>query len=349
MSSSGSTRNKRSAVGLLVVALAGGCLSACARAPQERKVYVNWQALQVYHPLWDARALQSSTEPAQFPPPASIPASFSLPSLSLQPLLTPESERRRQRALSRAVQQQQALNVRLQAMEARLLQSELALLEAEQQAEIEALQQEARREREYAIEQALREYRQQQAPTEIRRRLLQSLLRSHPAPRTPLAGVGDRLASNLAQVEAEQQSLSSNLQKRLAQIQEAIDHRMRERVETIQRNYEQRRNGLLERSAERLQAEQQRASAQLRPFTDSTEPHLFAREVMVLPSYATGATVAPPPALPRADLRPILAQDTKKWIEAICRRHRWKPTWQPQAGVPDVTSQIADEMRGLAE
>ncbi len=299
---------------------------------------MNWQALQVYHPLWEAQALQPVPQPLQRLAIPLMSSSLSLPETTLQPMSTPESERRRQRLSATTAHQQASLNVRLQAMEARLLQSEMASLDSAQKAEMEAVRQQSIRDAERAIEEALSQHQSQQASAEIRRRVIQRLLRVRPDQR-------DLLQPKLEEVQAAQESLSAHLQHRLMQIEEETLRRIRERTDAIEKEYEQRRHDLRERSARRLQAEQLRASAQIRAFADNGKPITFERVAIPLPASPTVPT-SPAPVVASQDLNALIERDVKRWIEAVCRRHRWLPAWQPETGVPDVTSQIAEEVRG---
>jgi len=300
-------------------------------------VYVNWQALQVYHPLWDAVTLPLTPQRSGLAMPAGALDPFSMPETKIQPSTTPESELRRQRLLSTTAQQQQALSTRLQAVEERLLQTELTLLDAEQKSELEAARQEAMRKAERAVEEALRTYQPQQASAEIRRRVIQRLIRVRPDQR-------DILLPQLEQIEARQQTLSADLQAQLANIEQATGQRIREGTEAIQREYAQRRDDLRERSARRLQAEQLRASVQIRAFADNGEPVTFPRASVTLPTRASSAVSAP--VIVREEIRPDIEAEVKQWVEALCRKQRWTPVWQLRTGIPDVTEQIAREMRG---
>lgn len=303
---------------------------------------MQWQALLVYHPLWEASPSGRAPQPAYTVTAGAFPATLPLPGTTLQPMQTPDSERRRQRVIQASAQQQQALASRLEQMEARLLQAELAQLETEQKAEREQVRQEVLQQAEQEVTEALRQHHLPQADAEIKRRVLQRLVRIRPDQR-------DMLNIRLQEVEAEQQHLSETLQRRLATIEEQAAQRIRERVEAIEREYERRREELRERSARRLQQEQIRASVQIRAFADTGKPVVFPPSTLRVPDEVVRQGQSPPvPALRQQDLRSLIEQDIKRWVEAICRRHGWIPVWQAQAGVPDVTLQIAQEMRGNA-
>lgn len=301
---------------------------------------MQWQALLVYHPLWEAQT------PTHFPQSAipveakEVPPTLLLPALTIQPMQTVESERRRQRVLEATRQQQQALNARLQQMEARLLQEELAQIDAEQRVQMETARQELIRQAGQAVEETLRQYQPQQATAEIKRRVIQRLLRIRPDQR-------DALSARLKQAEADQQTLSAALERRLVQIEEETAERIRARVNANEEEYERKRTELRERSAKRLQAEQSRASLQIRAFANGKEPVRFASITLTLPRQTRNdGQSSPLPTSAREDLRALIEQDVRQWVEAICRRHRWLPVWQARAGLPDVTAQIAREMRG---
>ncbi len=256
----------------------------------------------------------------------------------MHPLQTPESERRRQRIAQTSAQQQQALDARLRQIEARLLQEELAQLEAEQKTEVELARQQLLQQAEQQIAEALRQHHLPQADAEIRRLVLQRLVRIRPDQR-------NALSSRLQEVEAEQQHLSETLQRRLATIEEETARRIREREEAIEREYERRREELRQRSASRLQAEQLRASLQIRAFADMAKPVIFPQTTLRTPA-AESRVISPPsaPVFAREDLRALIEQDVRRRAEAICRKHHWKPVWQARPGIPDVTAHIALEM-----
>lgn len=340
MSSSDLTRSKRLAVAFLVALVAGGPLGGCARTPQQKMVYVQWRALLVYHPLWDA--LSSA------PPPLSAgsvgsgtaPTVFSLPEWTIQPMQTAEAEIRRRRLVQTVEQQQQALTTRLQQMEARLSQEELNQLDMQQRAQAETARQQIIRQAEQEVDEALRQYQPQLATAEIRKRVIQRLMRVRPDQR-------DTLSARLKEMEADQQVLSGGLLRRLKQIEEETSARIREHIEAIEKEYARKREELLEQSAKRLQAEQTRAGLQIRAFANGGEPLRFAHIAVTLPPEVRRK--GQPPARPtpaQEDLRPVVEQDVKRWVEAICRRCRWLPVWHTRAGVPDVTAQIAQQMRG---
>ncbi len=301
---------------------------------------MHWQALLVYHPLWDAPVFGRTPQPARIVGDEAFPATLSLQGTTLQPMQTAESERRRQRAIQTSAQQQQALAARLQQMETRLLQEELAQLETEQKAQTELARQEVLRQAEQEVEAVLRQHRLPQADAEIKRRILQRLVRIRPDQR-------DALNTRLQEVEAEQQHLSETLRRRLTHIEEEAIRHIRERAEAIEQEYERKREQLREKSARRLQAEQLRASVQVRAFADMGNPVIFPHTTFSVPNRViSGGQPPPPPAVPQQDTRSLIEQDVKRWAEAICRRHGWVPVWQARAGVPDVTPQIAREMRG---
>ncbi|GIV15211.1 MAG: hypothetical protein KatS3mg022_0646 [Armatimonadota bacterium] len=303
-------------------------------------VTVQWQALLVYHPLWDAQISGRTPQPTHTVREETFPTTLSLPGTTLQPMQTPDSERRRQRVIQTSAQQQQALTARLQQMETRLLQEEMAQLETEQKAQTELARQEELRQAEQEVEQALRQYQLPQADAEIKRRILQRLVRIRPDQR-------DTLNVRLQEVETEQQHLSETLRHKLASLEEETARRIRERTEAIEQEYARRREELRERSAQRLQAEQLRASVQVRAFADMGKPVTFPHTTFSMPNKViSGVRLPPPPAVPQRDIRSLIEQDVKRWVEAICRRHGWVPVWQGRAGVPDVTPQIAREMRG---
>lgn len=306
-------------------------------------VYIQWQALLMYHPLWELQQIARSTQPPHAMTGQRFPVDFSLPETTMHPLQTPESERRRQRIAQTSTQQQQALAARLQQMEARLLQEELAQLEVEQKAEGERARQELLQQAEQQIAEALRQHHLPHADVEIRRLVLQRLVRIRPDQR-------DALNARLQEVEAEQLHLSETLRQKLATIEEETARRIREREESIEREYERRREELRERSAKRLLAEQLRASLQIRAFADASDPVVFPKTTLQVPEIAVRGlrSLPPAPATPKGEIRPLIEQDVQRWVEAICRRHRWVPVWQARAGIPDVTTQIAQEIRGTA-
>jgi hypothetical protein len=319
---------------------AGWGLIGCAPNPQQKMVSVQWRALLVYHPLWEAQALRHAIQPIRSVPAGAFPTMFSSPGITLQPMQTPESERRRQRVIQTSAQQQQILTTRLQQVETRLLQEELAQLETEQKADMEVAQQEVIHWAEQEMEEVVRQHRLPQADAEIKRRVLQQLARVRPDQR-------DALNARLQEVEAEQQHLSETLQRRLAAIEEETARRLRERMTAIQQEYEHKREELRERSARRLRAEQLRASVQIRAFADTGKPIVFPPTTLRVPDRVVRAAQPPPaPTVPQQDMRPLIERDVQQWVQAICRRHRWVPIWQARAGVPDVTPQIAREMRG---
>lgn len=338
MSSSGSTRSRQVLTLLLTLLAAGGCLSSCTQTPSQKLVSVQWQALLVYHPLWEAAAPQRISQLPHVTG-GGFPTTLFLPAMVLQPMQTPDSERRRQRVIQTSAQQQQALLTRLQQTEARLLKEEMAQLEAEQRAELERARQEALHQAEQEVQQALRQHHQPQAESEIKRRMLQRLMRIRPDQR-------DALNIRLQEAEAEQLHLSEALQRRLASIAEQTAQRLRERAEIIRQEYERRREELRERSAKRLQIEQLRASVQIRAFADMDKPVTFPQTVLRVPNEVIHRLHLPSaPAVSRQDVHSLIEQDIKRWVEAICRRRRWIPVWQARTGVPDVTPQIAQEMR----
>jgi hypothetical protein len=306
-------------------------------------VYIQWQALLMYHPLWEWQPIGQGTQPPRVVTGQRFPTLFSLPETTMRPLQTPESERRRQQLVQTAIQQQQALAARLQQMEARLLQEELAQLEAEQKAEEERARQELLQQAEQQVAEALRQHRLPQADAEIRRLVLQRLVRIRPDQR-------DALNARLQEAEAEQWHLSETLRQKLATIEEQTARRIRESVESIAQEYERRRGALREESAKRLQAEQLRASVQIRAFADTGTQVVFPQATLQVPEQAVRGlqSLPPAPAAPKQDIRLLIEQDVRRWVKAICRRHRWIPVWQAQAGVPDVTAQVAREMRGDA-
>lgn len=322
---------------MVAVLAAGGWLSGCARSPQPKMVYVQWQALLVYHPLWEAQTPLPSLPPTRPAGTGSVPSSLALPEMTVQPMQTPESERRRERLTQTSAQQQQALTARLQQMETRLLQEELNQLDAEQRAQMEVVRQQVIRQAAQEVEEALRQYQPRQADAEIKRRVVQRLLRIRPDQR-------DVLTPRLKEMEADQQALSEGLQRRLAQIEAETASRLRERMQAIQQEYERKRQELREQSAQRLQAERTRASAQIRAFADSAEPVRFDRVTVVPQRQMVRPITTPSPS--QQSLRSLIEEDVKRWVEAICRQHRWIPVWQAREGVPDVTAQIARQMRG---
>lgn len=322
---------------MVAVLAAGGWLSGCARSPQPRMVYVQWQALLVYHPLWEAQTPVPSLPSARSAATGGVPSSLGLPEMTVQPMQTPDSQRRRERLTQTSAQQQQALTARLQQMEARLLKEDLNQLDVEQRARIEVVRQQIIRQAAQEVEEALRQYQPRQADAEIKRRVIQRLLRIRPDQR-------DVLTPRLKEMEADQQTLSEALQRRLAQIEEATASRLREQIQAIEQEYERKREQLREQSAQRLQAERTRASVQIRAFADSTEPVRFDRVMVMPPRQTMSPPAAPMPS--QQSLRSLIEEDVKRWVEAICRQHRWIPVWQAREGVPDVTPQIARQMRG---
>lgn len=339
MSSSDLTKNKRLAVPLLITLVIGGQLGGCVSTPRQKMVYVQWQALLVYHPLWEAQSPIHTPRPASSVYRDTVPSALWLPDMTVQPMQTAESERRRQRVMQATEQQLQALTARLRQVESRLLQEELTKLEAEQEAQVEAARQQIIRQAEQKVEESLHRYQPHQATAEIRRRVVQRLLRVRPDQR-------DALGVRLKEIEADQQTLSEQLQRRLAQIEEETAMRIRERAEAIEKEYERKREELHRQSTKRLQAEQVRASLQIRAFVNGGEPIHFPRTAVTLLPVVTRDVPAPPlSAIAREDLRSAMERDVKQWVKAICRLHRWLPVWQARSGIPDATAQIAQEMR----
>jgi len=157
MSSNDLTGNNQPAILLVLALVAGVCLSGCSRMPPQKMVYVQWQALCLYHPLWQSQQMGWNFQPSYaVTGHQGFAVRFSLPQTTLHPLQTPESERRRQRIAQTSAQQQQALNARLRQMEARLLQEELAQLGAEQKTEVELARQQLLLQAEQQISEALR-------------------------------------------------------------------------------------------------------------------------------------------------------------------------------------------------
>lgn len=339
MSSSDLTKNKRLAVPLLITLVITGQLGGCVSTPQQKIVYVRWQALLVYHPLWDAQSPVHTPQSAGFMYRDTVPSALLLPDMAVQPMQTAESERRRQRMMQATEQQLQALTARLRQAESRLLQEELAQLEAERRAQIESAQQQIIHQAGQEVEEALRRYQPHRATAEIRRRVVQRLLRVRPDQR-------DALGMRLKEIEADQQTLSEQLQRRLAQIEEETAVRIRERAEAIEKEYERKREELHAQSMKRLRAEQIRASLQIRAFANGGEPVHFPRTAVTLPPGVTRSIPAPPlSTIAQEDLRSAMERDVKQWVKAICRLHRWSPVWQARSGIPDATAQIAQEMR----
>ncbi|MCS6830206.1 MAG: hypothetical protein RMM08_06975 [Armatimonadota bacterium] len=342
MSSEGLTEGKRLAILSLALFIAAGWLSGCARSPSQKMVTVQWRALLVYHPLWEMQVTAHALQPPHIDAGDSLPAMLVLPGMTLQPMQTPEAEQRRQRIAQTSARQQQELSARLQQIEARLLQAELSQLDTEQETEVERARQEALRQAEREVEEALRQHRQPQADAEIKRRVLQRLIRIRPDQR-------DTLNARLQEVEAEQQHLSETLRRRLASIEEETAYRLQQLAQDIEQDYNRKRAELRERSAKRLLAEQLRASVQIRAFVNIGKPITFSQTIVKVPDRAARTAYLPVAnAVPQQDIRPLIEQDVKRWVEAICRRHRWVPIWQVRAGAPDVTTQIAQEMRGTA-
>ncbi|MGQ9789455.1 MAG: hypothetical protein ACUVR7_02185 [Armatimonadota bacterium] len=316
-----------------------GQLGGCVSTPRQKIVYVQWQALLVYHPLWEAQSPVHTPQPAGSMYRDTVPSALLLPDMTVQPMQTAESERRRQRVMQATEQQLQALTARLQQVESRLLQDELTQLEAERKAQVETAKQQTIHQAERGVEESLRRYQSHQATAEIRRRVVQRLLRVRPDQR-------DALGVRLKEIEADQQALSEQLQSRLAQIEEDTAVRIRERAEAIEKEYERKREELHGQSTKRLQAEQARASLQIRAFVNGGEPIHFPRTAVTLPPGVTRDVPAPPlSAIAQEDLRPAMERDVKQWVKAICRLHRWLPVWQARSGIPDATAQIAQEMR----
>jgi hypothetical protein len=298
---------------------------------------VQWQALVVYHPLWEAQAAERAERFARTAEKGAVPASLSLPEVVIEVLQTPEAERRRERMAQTAVQRSKALTARLQQMEARRLQEELNLLDAEQRTMTVLARQQVLHLAEQERQEALRQHQQPQAEAEIRHRVVQQLARIRPDQR-------HLLNTYLQQLEQERENLSEQLQQRLARIEEDALRRLRERTDVIEEEFTQKRDELRAKSAARLQAEQLRASLQIRAFADGREPQTFPRITLQLPAAQVSS-----PSLPRTlqmDHRAVIEQEVKYWAEAICRKYGWNPVWQAQAGVPDVTARIAREMRG---
>lgn len=304
---------------------------------------MQWQALLVYHPLWEAQAMRSETHRRAVSLDASPPLALDLPALTLQPTQTPEVERRRQQVMQSVTAQQQALVARLERIEMRRLHEEIAQLYNQQRVkEAEALQETllwAERE----VEEDLRQHQLPQANSEMQRQVLRRLLRLRPDLR-------DHLRTRLQQVEAQQGQFAETLRQRLASIEEETARRLEERKREVQNDFERQREELRQRSVERLQREQALAVVMVRPFAGDGEPFTFP-PVSLQASRRSERTPLPPspvPLLPPHQMRPWIEQDVKRWVEAICRKHRWVPVWQKQAGLPDVTAQIAQEMRGTA-
>lgn len=339
MSSSDLTKNKRLAVPLLITLVIMGQLGGCVSTPRQKIVYVQWQALLIYHPLWDAQSPMHTPQSAGSMHRDTVPSALLLPDMTVQPMQTAESERRRQRMMHATEQQLQALTARLRQAESRLLQEELTQIEAERRAQIESAQQQIIHQAGQEVEEALRRYQPHHATAEIRRRVVQRLLRIRPDQR-------DALGVRLKEIEADQQALSEQLRRRLAQIEEETAVRIRERAEAIEKEYERKREELHAQSTKRLQAEQIRASLQIRAFANGGEPVHFPRTVVTLPTGVTRGIPAPPlSAIAQEDLRSAMEREVKQWVKAICRLHRWSPVWQARPGIPDATAQIAQEMR----
>lgn len=334
------TGNKRFSLRLLLVLLAGGCLGSCVHSPQPKSVYVRWQALLVYHPLWEAPTLSPRIQPASMPLDQKGLPALVLPESTLRPMDTHESERRRERVMNVLAQQQQSLSARLRQMEARLLQRELAQLEVEQRAEIENAQREALQQASQQTEDTLRQQQPERATAEIRKHVLQRLWRIRPDLR-------DVLTAHVEGAEAQHEHLSQELQRKVAQIDEQTKQRLHEHTEAIAKDYERKREELRERSVKRLQAEQLRASMLVRAFADNPDPMSSPQIIVTPPPDVKRPTQQPPRPQPPQPYEQIqVEQDVKNWIIAICRKHRWVPVWQFQAGIPDVTLQIANEMGG---
>lgn len=326
---------------LLAMLAALACLCGCLRSPQQRVVYVQWHALLAYHPLWDAQVPSLTLSPPTQAY-AGGKTSWVLPALGLQPAPTAEAEVRRQRIRQTEQQQQQALVARLQQMEERLLKQELAHLEAEQEAEAELARLTILHQAEQETEQVLKDYQPHQAETEVKLRILQRLQKIRPDLQTQLVG-------RIQSVEGQREKLSAELQHTLSQIEASATTRIREQTEAVQHRYRSKREELHAQSRQRLQrqVEQARASIRVSAFSESAQPTRFPSKMLSAPVPLTPETQSTPPnAVTAQEIRRLAEQEVKLWIESICRKHRWQPIWQPREGIPDVTVQIAQEMKG---
>ncbi|MCS6949043.1 MAG: hypothetical protein RMM06_00845 [Armatimonadota bacterium] len=304
---------------------------------------MQWQALLVYHPLWEVHNLRSETRWDSALPDVAIPRTLYLPAVTLQPMLTPEAERRRQQVMQSAAQQQQALMARLQQMEMRRLQEEVAQLHAQQRAKEALALQEALLWAQRETEQALSQHYWPQANSELQRQVLRRLVRLR-------HDLRDYLRERLQQIEAQQELFADTLRQRLASIEEETARRLDERKQEVQNEFERQREQLRQQSAQRLQMEQTLASVMVRPFAVNGKPVTLPL-VSLQAAPATESRIPSPRSVPfptRQQMHLWIEQDVKQWAEAICRKHHWVPVWQQQAGLPDVTAQIAQEMQGTA-
>lgn len=276
-------------------------------------------------------------------PDVASPPAFELPAVTLQPAQTPEAERRRQQVMQSATIQQHALMERLQQMERRRLQEEMTRLQEQLQITEELMRQETLLWAETAVEEALRQHYLPQANSEIQRQALRRLWRLRPDLR-------DHLRPRLQQVEAQQEQLAETLQQRLASIEEETTRRLRERQRDLQDDWERQREELRQRSAQRLRTEQAQAGVMVRPFAGDGAPVTLpsVSQQVAAPSKRPARSSRLPSIAPSPSIRSWIEQDVKRWVEAICRKHRWVPVWHRQAGLPDVTARIAQEMQGTA-
>lgn len=317
----------------------GSALCGCSSHTAPKQVAVQWQALLVYHPLWEVPEVRHDPRWQHRVSDVALPSSLRLPAVTLQPVLTPASERRRNQLVQSIARQQQELVARLQQMEVRRLQEATAQLRLQQQLKEEMALQEARLRAEQEVQEALQQHYLPQAESELRRHVLRRLLRLRPDLRDPLR-------ARLEEVEARQQQLEEALRNELARIEAETTRRLRERQAQVQSEIQRQREELQQQSQQRLQAEQIRVSQMIRPFAGNGELLTFppvTRQITATPRRPSPVATLPSPQIP-----PLVEQDVKQWVEAICRKHRWVPVWQPQPGLPDVTVHIAQEMQGTA-
>lgn len=336
MSFGGSIANRITAT--LWLAGAVGILGGCVSQTPPKQVYVQWQALMVYHPLWGA-PWQEMPRPQQSVMASLLPSRLALGETTLQPGDSPYSEARRQRILQSSQQQQQQMFARLRQVEGRRLQEELEQLQQQQDADLQKAQQMLQQQAEQMLQSLLEQHRYPQAKDEIRRQVIQQMVRLRPDLR-------DALTPRLQQIEQRQAARYTLLQEHLQEQIRATEQSLQEHAAAIENAYNLQRAEMMQRSEQRLQREQQRAVLQLRAFAQISKTHVLPEVVISLPAERIMPRREAGLILPdkRASLLPLIERDTRKWIEAICRQYRWRPVWTPQAGIPDVTARIAQEM-----
>lgn len=336
MSFGGSIANRLTAI--LWLAGAVGILGGCVSQTAPRQVYVHWQALMVYHPLWGA-SWREMPRPQQSVTASLLPSRLALGETTLQPGDSPYSEARRQRILQSSQQQQQQMFARLQQLESRRLQEELEQLQQQRDADIQKAQQEIGQQAEQIVQALLEQYRYPQAEDEIRRQVIQQMVRLRPDLR-------DALTPRLHQLEQKQAARYNLLQQHLQEQARATEQTLREHTAALEDAYNLQRAEIMRQSEQRLQREQLRVVLQLQAFAHLPKTNILPEVVISLPAERITPRREAARATPEvgASLLPLIERDTRKWVEAICRRHRWSPVWSPQAGIPDVTAQIAQEM-----